>query len=59
MAAPICTIGPSAPADPPVPIVAAAVRIFSTAISGRIRPRLRRTVSITSMMPCPSRARMT
>ena len=32
IAAPICTIGPSAPADPPVPIVTALVRIFSIAL---------------------------
>ena len=38
MAAPIWTIGPSAPADPPDPIVTALVRIFSTAVTGRMRP---------------------
>ena len=34
MAAPICTIGPSAPADPPEPMVRPEVRIFSMATAG-------------------------
>ena len=53
MAAPIWTIGPSAPADPPVPMVTALVRIFSSAATGRSQPLERVTVSMTSTTPCP------
>jgi len=49
--APIWTIGPSAPADPPVPMVMPAVMIFSTADNGRMNPLERKTLSITSTMP--------
>ena len=54
MAAPICTMGPSAPAEPPVPIVIAEVTIFSTATRGLTNPLVFTTDSITSMTPCPS-----
>ena len=46
---------PLAPAEPPVPIVTAPVKIFSIAIHGGWNPPLRMTDSITSTMPCPSR----
>ena len=55
IAAPICTIGPSAPTDPPVPIVIALVTIFSIATRGRMNPLVRMTDSMTSTTPCPSR----
>src|SRR4051812_31294099 len=69
IAAPICTIGPPAPADPPGPlgarapgpggpprvrIVTALVSRLSTAASGRNQPLARVTVSITSTTPCPA-----
>ena len=59
MAAPIWTIGPSAPALPPLPIVRALVSVFSMAMAGRWNPLVRTTDSITSTTPWPSRARKT
>ena len=51
-------MGPSAPVEPPLPIVTALVIIFSIADSGLTNPLERMTDSITSTTPCPSRACM-
>ena len=59
MAAPIWTIGPSAPVLPPLPRVIALVNVFSTAIVGRWKPLVRMTDSMTSTTPWPSRVRKT
>ena len=55
--APIWTIGPSEPADPPVPMVSADAMDLTTATIGRIRPPLVRTAFITSGTPCPFASR--
>ena len=41
MAEPICTMGPSAPAEPPEPMVNAEASALSTATRGRMRPLCR------------------
>ena len=52
-AAPICTIGPSRPTEPPVPIVRADAAVFTRATRGRIFPPFRAIDSMTSGTPCP------
>ena len=50
-AEPICTIGPSRPTDPPVPMHSAEARALTTLTWGRIRPPFSATASITSGTP--------
>ena len=57
MADPICTIGPSRPTEPPVPIVSADAIALTTATRGRIRPSFSATASITSGTPWPRASR--
>jgi len=57
IAEPICTIGPSRPADPPEPIQIADARVFTTATRGRIMAPRRATAFITSGTPCPLASR--
>ena len=59
--APIWTMGPSRPTEPPVPIVKAEVSAMMSAPCGRNFPLLRATDSMTSGTPCPrsSRAKKT
>lgn len=57
MAEPICTIGPSRPTEPPVPIVNAEARALTTETWGRMRPPFSATASITSGTPCPRASR--
>ena len=54
---PICTIGPSRPTDPPVPIQIAEASAFTTVTWGRIRPPFSATASITSGTPWPRASR--
>jgi hypothetical protein len=56
-AEPICTIGPSRPTDPPVPMVSAEASAFTAATWGRIRPPPSATAIITSGTPCPRASR--
>ena len=51
--APICTIGPSCPAEPPEPSVTADAVIFTAAVRRRITPPRSATASITSGIPWP------
>ena len=53
IAEPICTIGPSRPTDPPVPMHSAEARALTTLTCGRIRPPLSATAIITSGTPWP------
>jgi len=50
---PICTIGPSLPADPPDPSVSAEATVFATATRGRMTPRFVTIAFITSGTPPP------
>ncbi len=52
-AEPICTMGPSRPAEPPLPMVRAAARILKTDTRARIRPPSCATASMTSGTPWP------
>lgn len=52
-AEPICTIGPSRPTDPPVPIVGPLASVLNSATRGRMTPPLRATAEMTSGTPCP------
>ncbi len=52
-AAPTCTIGPSRPAEPPLPIQTADAAIFATTTRGRIRPPRNAMACMTSGTPCP------
>ena len=54
---PICTIGPSRPTDPPVPMVMAEATALTALTCGRIRPPFSATASITSGTPCPRASR--
>lgn len=56
-AAPICTIGPSRPTDPPVPMHSAEARAFTTVTCGRIRPPFSATAIMTSGTPWPRASR--
>ena len=56
-AEPICTIGPSRPTDPPVPMHSAEASAFTALTCGRIRPPLSATAIITSGTPCPRASR--
>ena len=56
-AEPICTIGPSRPTDPPVPIHRADASALTTLTCGRIRPSPSATAIITSGTPCPRASR--
>ncbi len=56
-AAPICTMGPSRPTDPPPPMVNADASAFTTATRAGIFPPLRATATITSGTPCPRASR--
>jgi hypothetical protein len=51
VAAPICTMGPSCPADPPEPIVIAEAKIFTTATRPGMRPPRVAIAVITSGTP--------
>jgi hypothetical protein len=51
---PIWAIGPSFPADPPVPIVIADAMIFTNGTRFRIFPPRRWNASIMASVPCPS-----
>ncbi len=48
---PICTMGPSRPTDPPVPMHIAEATAFTTDTWGRMRPPFSVTASITSGTP--------
>ena len=50
-AEPICTIGPSRPTDPPVPMHTAEATALTTLTCGRIRPPFSATATITSGTP--------
>ena len=50
---PICTIGPSRPTEPPVPMHTADARAFTPATRAGMRPPRRATASITSGTPWP------
>ena len=50
-AEPICTIGPSRPTDPPLPIVIADANALTIVTGGRIRPPFSATASMTSGTP--------
>jgi hypothetical protein len=52
-AAPIWTIGPSRPAEPPVPTVAAVARIFSGMTRPRILPLCTSRAATASGTPSP------
>ena len=54
IAAPICTIGPTLPAEPPEPMNNPAVITFIHITRGRIIPPFNATDSITSGTPIPS-----
>ena len=56
-AEPICTIGPSRPTDPPVPMHSAEASDLTAATCGRIRPPPSATAIITSGTPCPRASR--
>jgi hypothetical protein len=56
-AEPICTIGPSRPTDPPVPMHRAEATALTTLTCGRIRPPFSATATITSGTPCPRASR--
>ena len=56
-AEPICTIGPSRPTEPPVPMQIADASALTTLTCGRIRPPLSATAIITSGTPCPRASR--
>ena len=56
-AEPIWTIGPSRPADPPVPMQMDEANALITTTTGRIRPPRRATASMTSGTPCPLASR--
>ncbi len=56
-AAPIWTIGPSRPTEPPVPIEIALASAFTATTRGRITPPRRATAAITSGTPCPLASR--
>ena len=56
-AEPICTIGPSRPTDPPVPMHSADATALTTLTCGRIRPPFSATAIITSGTPCPRASR--
>ncbi|RME75536.1 MAG: hypothetical protein D6776_02970 [Planctomycetota bacterium] len=51
--APICTIGPSEPAEPPEPIVSVDAIAFTIGTRGRMRPPRVATAAMTSGTPCP------
>jgi len=53
MADPICTMGPSLPTEPPVPMQMAEAKDFITTSRFLMSPLLRATASITSGTPCP------
>ena len=50
---PICTMGPSRPTEPPVPMQSADASDLTTATLAGMRPRLRATANITSGTPWP------
>ena len=52
--APICAIGPSRPADPPVPSVIADAIVLIIGMRPRISPRLLWKASIAASVPWPS-----
>ncbi len=52
-AEPICTMGPSRPTEPPVPIVIAEARALIRTRRVRITPPRKATASITSGTPWP------
>ena len=52
-AEPTWTMGPSRPAEPPVPIQRAEATILARATRGRMRPPRRMRACITSGTPCP------
>ena len=52
-AAPIWTIGPSRPADPPDPMVSAEATVLTRITTGRIRPPVVSMAVMTSGTPCP------
>jgi len=52
-AAPICTIGPSRPTEPPPPMHNAEARALTTLTCGAIRPPRSATAYITSGTTCP------
>ena len=54
---PICTIGPSRPTDPPVPMHNADATALTALTWGRIRPPWSATAIITSGTPCPRASR--
>jgi hypothetical protein len=54
---PICTIGPSRPTGPPVPMHSADATALTRLTCGRIRPPLSATAIITSGTPCPRASR--
>ena len=57
MAELICTMGPSRPTDPPLPMEIADARAFTATIRLRITPPRRATAAITSGTPWPFASR--
>ncbi|MCZ7617742.1 MAG: hypothetical protein M5U32_05335 [Myxococcota bacterium] len=57
IAEPICTIGPSRPAEPPEPIVIADASVVIATTRGRITPPRRAIASMTAGTPCPRDSR--
>ena len=56
-AAPICTIGPSRPTEPPVPMHSAEASALTTVTWGRMRPPFSATAIMTSGTPWPRASR--
>ena len=54
---PTCTIGPSRPTEPPVPMQTAEASALTIVTGGRIRPPFSATASITSGTPWPRASR--
>ena len=57
IADPTCTIGPSRPTEPPVPMQIAEASALTIVTGGRIRPPFSATASITSGTPWPRASR--
>jgi len=55
--APIWTMGPSRPTEPPVPMQMPEAIIFAITTRGRMRPPCSITASMTSGTPCPLASR--
>jgi hypothetical protein len=56
-AEPICTMGPSRPTEPPLPMVIAEASALTIVTGGRMRPPFSATASMTSGTPWPRASR--